>query len=54
MAAARVILEFSFRGAEIADLEERLEAIEAQLAAAAEAESLSVVPFGSWGVPGEA
>ena len=32
VAAARVILEFSFRGAEIADLEERLAAIEAQLA----------------------
>ena len=31
IAAARVILEFSFRGAEIADLQERLEAIEAQL-----------------------
>jgi hypothetical protein len=34
VAAARVILEFSFRGAEIADLQERLEAIEAQLAEA--------------------
>ena len=32
VAAARVILEFSFRGAELADLEERLAAIEAQLA----------------------
>ena len=31
VAAARVILEFSFRGAEIADLQERLETIEAQL-----------------------
>ena len=31
VAAARVILEFSFRGAEIADLQERLEAVEAQL-----------------------
>ena len=31
VAAARVILEFSFRGAEIADLQERLAAIEAQL-----------------------
>ena len=31
VAAARAILEFSFRGAEIADLEERLAAIEAQL-----------------------
>ena len=34
VAAARVVLEFSFRGAEIADLEERLEAIETQLASA--------------------
>jgi DNA-binding MurR/RpiR family transcriptional regulator len=34
VAAARVVLEFSFRGAEIADLEERLEAIEAKLASA--------------------
>lgn len=32
VAAARVVLEFSFRGAEMADLEERLEAVEAQLA----------------------
>jgi hypothetical protein len=31
VAAARVVLEFSFRGAEIADLEERLAAVEAQL-----------------------
>ena len=30
--AARSVLEFAFRGAEIADLQERLEAIEAQLA----------------------
>ena len=29
--AARAVLEFSFRGAEIADLQERLETIEAQL-----------------------
>ena len=34
IAAARVILEYSFRGAEIADLEERLALIEAQLAGA--------------------
>lgn len=34
VAAARVILEFSFRGAEIADLEERLALIESQLASA--------------------
>jgi hypothetical protein len=34
VAAAKVILEFSFRGAEIADLQERLETIEAQLAEA--------------------
>ena len=34
VAAARVVLEFSFRGAEIADLEERLAAVEAQLASA--------------------
>jgi hypothetical protein len=34
VAAARVVLEFSFRGAEIADLEERLETIEATLASA--------------------
>ena len=33
VAAARVVLEFSFRGAEIADLQERLEVLEAQLAA---------------------
>ena len=32
VAAARVVLEFSFRGAEMADLEERLAAVEASLA----------------------
>jgi hypothetical protein len=32
--AARAVLEFGFRGAEIADLQERLAAIEAQLAGA--------------------
>jgi hypothetical protein len=36
VAAAKVILEFSFRGAEIADLEERLDAIEAQLGEASQ------------------
>ena len=38
VAAARVILEFCFRGAEIADFQERLEAIEAQLGEAAGSE----------------
>ena len=32
VAAARVVLEFSFRGAEMADLEERLEVVESQIA----------------------
>ena len=32
VAAAKVILEFGFRGAEIADLQERLDVVEAQLA----------------------
>jgi hypothetical protein len=32
LGAARAILEFSFRGAEMADLEERLEVVESQIA----------------------